>query len=190
MLFLGILSIIGGTVVAVFMSTQDARVRQQAAARVEQEGTQVVASLTKIIRRAEGVITPDANQTGAVLTLQMATNSEFPTLVALIGSGLLIAQKSGTSSLVSPAVTASGLTFRNLGNTNVWFSFSLSTRVGIIPPIVFTRHFSGTATLFPDDQSDAGGCGSCPEPACIGGRYTWYICDIGVCTQSDTTLPC
>lgn len=189
-LFLGILSIIAGTIVAVFLSTQNARVQQLSVARVEQEGSQIVAALGKTIRRAEQIMAPASDLTGSILTLQMASNSEFPVIIARVGSGLVLAQKAGTSSLLSPNVTASALTFRNLGGSNVWFSFTLTTRVGAVPVTTFTRHFTGTATLFPDDQSDAGGCGSCPAPSCINNRYTWYICDTAVCTQSDTTLPC
>ena len=57
-LFLGIFSIIAGTIVAVFLSTQNARVQQLSVARVEQEGTQIVAALGKTIRRAERIVPP------------------------------------------------------------------------------------------------------------------------------------
>lgn len=189
-LFLGILSIISGTIVAVFISTQDARVRQRAVAELEQQGTQTLAAVTKLIRRAETVVIPPEDSTGSILLLQMAQNDEFPTIVTRIGSGILLAQKSATSALLSPNITVSNLVFRNVGDANVWMSFDLTAVIPTLQKRTYTRSFKGTATLFPDDQGDAGGCGSCPEPACISGRYTWYVCESDVCTQSDTTFSC
>ncbi len=190
LLFLGILSIIATTITAVFISTQDARVLQRSISALEEAGTQLVSTIGKTARRAETVISPSANLTGSVLVLQMAANDEFPTMLAHVGSGLVLVQKSATSALLSPNVTISSALFKNVAGGNVWFTFTLSTIVRTVKPRVYTRTFNGTATLFPDDQSDAGGCGSCPVPACIGNAYTWYVCASDVCTQSDVTLPC
>ena len=189
-LFLGILSIMAGTITAVFLATQDARVLQRSISDLEDTGTQLIATMTKTMRRAETVVSPTANMTGSVLVLQMASNDEFPTLLMPVGSGMVLAQKSETSSLLPTNITMSKVTFKNVGGTNVWFTFKLSIIVRTVKPKTYSRTFNGTATLFPDDQSDAGGCGSCPAPACISHRYTWYICASDVCTQSDTTLPC
>lgn len=190
LLFLGILAIISTTITAVFISTQEARVLQHAIAELEDSGTQLVSTMSKTARRAETVIVPAANTTGSILALQMASNDEFPTIMMRAGSGMVLAQKSQTSSLLSPNVTISDLTFKNVGGSNVWFSFTLSTTVRTVNPRTYSRMFNGTATLFPDDQSDAGGCGSCPAPACINHAYTWYICASDICSQSDTTIPC
>ncbi len=188
MLFLGILSIISTTITAVFLATQDARALQRSIASLEDAGTQLISTISKTTRRAETVTAPAT--TGSTLVLQMAQNDEFPTMMAKVGSGLVLVQKSATSALLSSAITASNVVFRNVGNGNVWFTFQLSTVVQTVKPRTYTRTFYGTATLFPDDQSDAGGCGSCPAPSCINHAYTWYICASDVCTQSDTTLPC
>lgn len=190
LLFLGILSIIATTITAVFLSTQDARVLQRSVSDLEDAGTQLISSMSKTMRRAETVIVPAANLTGSILVLQMASNAEFPTIVARAGSGLILVKKSGTSSLLSSTISVSNLVFRSVGGSNVWFTFKLTTVVRTVNPRTYSRTFNGTATLFPDDHSDAGGCGSCPSPACINHAYTWYICSSDVCSQSDTTLPC
>lgn len=190
-LFMGILSIIGGTVLGVYLSTAEARARQRAYASVEQGGNQVVSFLTKNIRRAEKILMPATNLSGSILALQMAQNDEYPTLVAAVGSGqLILAQKSSTSALLTPDVTVSNLHFRNVGNSNISFYFDASTIVRTIPARTYKRRFSGTATLFPDDQSDAGGCGTCALPACVSHQYEWQYCDNGTCTDSDTSFAC
>lgn len=191
MLFLGILGIISGTIVSVLMATQDARIRQRSVAELEQQGTQILTSLTKVIRRAERIIVPATNNTGAILLLQMAQNDEYPTIVSRVGSGeLLLVQRSSTSSLISSNLTVQDLTFRNIDDGNVWLSFKLVTIIPTLSKQIYSRTFNGTATLFHDDQNDAGGCGTCPAPVCINGAYTWYICESGICSQSDTTLAC
>jgi type II secretory pathway pseudopilin PulG len=190
MLFLGILSIIATTITAVFIATQDARVLQRSISSLEDAGTQLISTISKTTRRAEVVVSPSTSMTGSVLVLQMASNDEFPTMLARIGSGLVLVQKSETSALLSPNITISSVSFKNIAGGNVWFTFKLSTIVRTVKTRVYSRTFYGTATLFPDDQSDAGGCGSCPAPSCISHAYTWYVCAADVCTQSDVTLPC
>lgn len=191
MLFLGILGIISGTIVGVLMATQDARIRQRSVAELEQQGTQILTNLTKVIRRAERIVVPVTNETGGTLLLQMAQNDEYPTIITRVGSGeLLLVQRSSTSALISNHLTVQDLVFRNVDDGNVWLSFKLVTIIPTLSQQVYSRTFNGTATLFHDDQSDAGGCGTCPAPACINGAYTWYICESGICSQSDTTLQC
>jgi type II secretory pathway pseudopilin PulG len=191
LLFLGILSIMSVTIVMVFLSTQEARVRQKSIAAVEQSGTQVVELMTKNVRRAEQVLAPASGSTGSVLTLQMALNSEYPTIFSRVGSGnLLLVQRSLTSALLQSNLHISNLVFRNVNNTNVYMSFILSTTIPTIPPSVYTRTFQSTATLYPDDQSESGGCGTCPSPSCNNHLYEWYICESGTCQSSATTFAC
>lgn len=189
-LFIGILSIMATTITSVFIATQEARVLQNSIASLEDEGTQLIGRMSKTIRRAELIVFPSANQTGSSLVLQMANNNEFPTIVMASNSGMVLAQKSQTSALISTNITISDLTFKNVGGSNIWFSLTLSTSIPTIKNRTYSRVFKGTATLFPDDQSNAGGCGSCPAPACINNAFTWYVCELDICTQSDTTIPC
>lgn len=190
MLFLGILGIMSSTIVGVLITTQQARVRQSAVSSVDQAGAELLGAMTRTIRRAEKIISPASGATGSILTLQMALNAEYPTILARQGSGMTIVQKTSTSSLLDSKVSVSNLSFRNVSGTNVYFSFTISTIIRIIPPATYSRTFNGTVTLFPDDQSEAGGCGTCSAPTCTSHRYIWNECENGTCSPSDATIPC
>jgi type II secretory pathway pseudopilin PulG len=190
-LFFGIFAIIATTLTTVYLATQDARIRQQYIAEVEQRGTQLMDAFGKIIRRAEVVMIPASGQSGSLLALQMAINTEYPTILSQTSSGnILLVQKTSTSSLVGPRLTVKNMSFVNIGGSNVVFAFDIQTTIPTIPPKLYSRHFEGTATLFPVDIGNAGGCGSCPIPSCNGGYYRWYHCLSDVCTLSAVTFPC
>lgn len=190
-LFLGIVAIMSTTIVTVYIATQEARVRQRVIAEVEQRGTQLLETMTKTIRHAERVLKPLGSQTGSIVALQMALNGSFPTLFAGTSSGnLLLVQKTSTAALLGDNIHITDLVFRATGERNITFSFELIGNVQSIPPSTYSQMFSGTATLFPDDQSEAGGCTSCPLPACTNGRYQWYHCANDTCAMSPTTIEC
>lgn len=189
-LFLGILSIMSGAIIGVMLDTQDARVRQHSIASLEQQGTHVLTTATKMIRRAERVTSPIAGDTGSTLFLQMGKNEEYPTIIMHNGSGITLVQKSTTSALLNTEMHLSDMSFRNVGGTNVWMSFTLTTVIPTLSKQIFSRTFNGSATLFPDDNDDSGGCGTCPDPACVSGTYLWYVCENAVCTLSPTSLSC
>lgn len=191
LLFFGILSIMSGTIVAVYIATQEARIRQRSVAELEQTGTSLLEGMTKNIRRAEKILAPATNTTGSILTLQMAGNSEYPTIFASDTTGKFVnVQKTSTSGLLTSRVTISNLSFRNVADANVAYSFDLTITIPTVVPVPYTRTFGATVTLFPDDQSEAGGCGSCTAPVCTSNEYIWYHCDNGTCVQSDTVIAC
>jgi len=190
-LFLGILSIMSGTIVAVYIATQEARIRQRSVAELEQAGTELLSTMTKNIRRAEKILAPTTNASGGILTLQMASNSEYPMIFARNSSGNLVnVQKTVVSDLLTPRVTISKLSFRNVADANVAYSFDLTIIIPTVVPVPYTRTFGATVTLFPDDQSEAGGCGTCTAPVCTNQRYIWYHCNNGACVQSPTVIAC
>ncbi len=190
-LFIGILAIIMGTVMSIVIKTQEARIRQRSISDLEQRGTQILETFTKNIRRSETVLVPTAGQTGSILALQMALNGEYPTMFTQTATGnILFVQKNDEAELINSRVTVSKLIFRNIANTNVVLSFDLSTQIPLVKPITYTRHFDATATLFPDDQSQGGGCGSCTLPSCVSRSYQWYQCLIDTCTLSTSSFPC
>lgn len=190
-LFLGILSIMSGTIVAVYIATQEARVRQRSVAELEQTGTELLSMMTKNIRRAEKVLAPTTNVTGSILTLQMASNGEYPMIFARNASGNLVnVQKTLISELLTSRVTLSNISFRNVADANVAYSFDLTIVIPTIVPMPYTRTFGSTVTLFPDDQSEAGGCGTCTAPVCTNHQYIWYHCDNGGCAISDKVIAC
>ena len=190
-LFIGIMAIIMGTVTSVYIATEESRIRQQRAAEVEQRGTQLLETFTKTIRRAEAILVPAVNQTGSILALQMALNAEYPTILASTATGnILSIQKTALYSLLNSRVTVKNLVFRNVNNNNVIFSFDLQSPIPIVHPMIYTRHFDGTVTLFPDDQLSSGGCTACPLPSCVSHQYKWYQCETDICTLSTSTFAC
>ncbi len=190
-LFLGILSIMSGTIVAMYIATQEARVRQRSVAELEQSGTVLLETMTRNIRRAEKVLAPAMNATGSILVLQMASSNEYPTIFASDSAGNVIsARNTSTAALLTPRVTISKLWFRNVADTNVAYSFDLTITIPTVMPMPYMRTFGATVTLFPDDQSQAGGCGSCTAPVCTNHQYIWHVCNNGICEQSGTVIPC
>lgn len=191
LLFFGILSIMSGTIVAVYIATQEARIRQRAVAELEQTGTSLLEGMTKNIRRAEKILAPATNTTGSILTLQMAGNSEYPTIFASNAKGNFVnVQKTSTSGLLTSRVSIRNVSFRNVADANVAYSFDLTIIIPTVVPMPYTRTFGATVTLFPDDQSEAGGCSTCTSPVCTDHEYIWYHCDNGTCVQSETVIAC
>jgi|GEM_PF-1252410 len=191
LLFMGLSAIMGTTLISVYIATQEARLRQQGIAAVEQRGTQILEMIVKNVRRGEKILAPLQGKSGAVLTLQMGLNSEFPTIFGRTVSGqLLLIQKTSTAALLSPKVTISKLLIKNIEGKSVQFTFSLTAAIPSVPPQKYTKEFAGTATLYVDDQSDAGGCGSCAVPVCTAGTYQWFHCVSDTCLSDSEKLMC
>lgn len=190
-LFLGILGIIIGTVMAVSISTEEARIRQQSIAEVEQRSAQIIEAMTTAIHRSEAILLPESNRTGSILALQMGVNSEFPTMFTGTSTGnILLIQKTTIFPLLSTRLKADKVQFRNVNDTSIQLSFDISTVIPLVQPVLFTRHIEATATLFPDDLGQAGGCGSCPLPVCQNHLEQWYACESDTCMLSLSTFAC
>jgi len=175
----------------VLLSVQESRIRQQAVAEVEQGGIQLLETFVRNIRRAEVVLVPAANGSGSILALQMGLNAEFPTMFTQTASGnILLIQKNDMLPLINSRAHVRNLLFRNVAGGNVVVSFDLTTTILLPAQEKFTRNFQTTATLFPDDQSEAGGCGNCPVPGCVNHQYKWYQCESDACTLSTSTFAC
>lgn len=193
-LFLGILAILGGTIIGLLISTQDARIRQRGIAEVEQTGASLLHTLTRRVRRAESILNPAQQQSGSILALQMAATSEFPTIFLPTASGqLLLIQSTTADQLLSDELMVENLLFWNTSTANgksAKISFDLKTILKLPQPEEYSKHFSAAITLYPDDQNEAGGCGSCPAPSCIQGVYSWSYCLNSVCTAAPLQLSC
>ncbi len=189
-LFLGLVGIMSGTVIAVFMATQDARVRQQGIAALEQRGGQVLQTMTRRIRRGERILYPAVNTSAPILVVQMTQNSEFPTIFAQSqDNNIVFVEKNAQSSILSDRLTISNLSFRNIDNMSIIFSFDLSIILQLPSKITYSRHFESAVTLFPQDRpfdvsapcdTCSGGCGTCPVPTCSSGTFQWSYCDTSV----------
>ncbi len=190
-LFLGIFSIMIGTILAILIATQETRIRQQAIAEVEQRSAQITQTIIKAVHRAEAILTPANNQTGSMLSLQMSMNTEFPTIIASLESGsLLLIQKTTITPLLNTTIAVNHLQFQNINDTNVLFSFDLTAKIPLATAESYTRHVEMMTTLFPKNHSQSGGCGSCPVPTCVNKRAVWYHCALDICTPSPSSFPC
>ncbi len=187
MLFLAIFSIMCTTIVAVFISSQDARIRQQSIAALEQRSGQILQLLSRRIRRAEKVLSPAAGHSATLLQLQMASDTEFPTIFSLHGANMYFVEQNQTPSLLlSDQIAISNLAFKNIGDTSVTISFDLSIVVPLPASTTYKRHFEDAVTLFPVDSPQSGGCvGGCAVGNCNSNRYTWKYCDTSACKDSN-----
>lgn len=184
LLFLVILALILGTIAMFLAATEESRIRQRSIAEVEENGAKILQSITRQTRRAEAILVPLTNKTGSILMLQMAQQNEYPTIYAMSGSRLMVVLRDDIANGLPPTVQIKNLVFRNLSGTtskSIDINFDLEQTVPLPKSSVYKKHFQAAATLYPDDRSDAGGCGSCPAPTCVSHVYKWSIC-----TPSDT----
>ncbi len=195
MLFLGIVSMMSLTLVSVFISTQDSRIRQQGVAALEQRGGQILQTLTRRIRRAETILSPRTPETGGILTLQMAQNTENPTIFFSSGSNLYIVEKTTISPVLNDRLQMFNLRFTNIANQSVLISFDLAIQLELPQKIIYKRHFESAVTLFTQNRWFEGGCNAppfnpvttcTPVQTCVNHIYLWKYCDIGVCATSST----
>lgn len=194
LLFLGILAFVGAAMIFMLLSSEDTRVRQHAIAQFEQNGARTIQLFTRSIRNAEAILQPSAGQTGSILTLQMTLENEHATTFAESASGqLIMAQRTTVSYFLPEDVIMKNLTFRNAAGTtakNVLFSFDLETIIPLPQPIVYTKHFQGSATLSPNDDPQAGGCNACTTVSCVSNDYRWPYCASGVCRTGSGAVSC
>lgn len=189
-LFLGIVAIMSSSLVGAYISVQEARIRQQFISEVEQRGAQVLGTITKNIRTAEQILSPEPGIAADTLALQMTLNNVNPTIVMRTSEGnVLLIEKTGTAALLGSRVTASDVQFRNVAGSSVAVSFDLNVVLPTVPRQNYTAHFEGVGTLSPK-KMDNGGCEPCPPPTCADGVYEWHYCDNGVCTVTPSGVEC
>lgn len=194
LLFLGLFALTSGVVIALLFSSHEQRVRQNAVAEVDQAGIQLLQTLTRRVRRAERILSPSIGSTGAVLTVQMTSDAENPTLFG-VQSGALMVGEGNTLRPLTNSGSIQVTLFRatntsvNAERPSVYISFMLSKAIAMPTNPFYTRTFDALVTLFPDDSQD-GNCG-CGTPVCSGtGMFTWGYCNGGSCSPSAFTLPC
>lgn len=194
MLFLGFFSIVSGVVVALLFSSNEQRVRQQTIALVDQTGIQLLQSITRRVRRAERILDPVQGQTGSVLYLQMAQDSENPTIIAQ-GSGAIMVAEANTTRPITSSGNVAATSFMAYNTSpssdrqSVYISFVLSRTVPLPTDPEYSRTFEALITLFPDDQEE-GDCGCNPPVCSSSGSYTWEHCETSSCLPASVSLLC
>lgn len=192
-LFMALLAMSIGVVIALLISANDNRIRQQTLSGVEQTGVQVMQILSRRIRSAERVIDPPMGSSGRVLALQMAATYEDPTIISLWSGGIVVARHDSLQSLSATQVTILDLVVRNTSvsaaRPSVLVSFTVQQQAPLPVPVTYTRPFEALITLFPDDEPEGNPC-NCAPPVCTDGVYTWEICDEYFCFDSGLRIGC
>lgn len=192
MIFIALLSATIGVVIALLVATNDSRIRQQVISTVEQNGVQLLQTLTRRVRGAERIRYPAAGQTGAVLMVQMASENEDPTVIALSGGALIVARHDTLQTLSSSQVTILDLEVRNTSaaddKPSAMLQFTVSKSLAAPVRITYTRPFEALISFFPDDEPEGNEC-VCGPPDCINGQLEWLICGDG-CFLAPFTVPC
>jgi len=193
MLFSVFFLLSSSAILVLLFSSTEQRARQQAIATVDQNGVQLLQTLARRIRRAEKIIDPPLQASGAILYLQMADNDENPTIIASQSGAILVVQHDTLKTLSSEQVIVSNFTIRNTSaaddRQSLLLSFTLS-RSGVLPQTLeYVRTFETLITLFPDDDSQGDECG-CSAPVCVAGVYTWQVCDADECSNATEVLSC
>lgn len=193
MLFSAFFLIASTAVLILMFTSSEQRARQQLMATVDQNGVQMMQTLTRRIRRAERIIEPAIRETGSIGYFQMASQVENPTIVALQSGALVVAEHSDLKILSSEQVVVSALQFRNTSvatnRQSILISFTIEPSGNWPQSFGYSRDFESLVTLFTDDDPEGSSCG-CAIPECLGGTYLWEVCEEDVCESAPITLPC
>ncbi|HEX3568779.1 MAG TPA: type II secretion system protein [Candidatus Saccharimonadales bacterium] len=111
-------AIVGSLLLAVvtfYGMTLDQRIKNQAIAEVNQQGTQVMDQMTQTIRNATSITTPTTAASGSTLILVVPTAASSPTTFALNGTALQITEGTGSAiALTGTRVKVGSVAFTNL----------------------------------------------------------------------------
>ncbi|MDD4628641.1 MAG: hypothetical protein PHE68_04595 [Candidatus Peribacteraceae bacterium] len=193
-LFLAFFALAGGMVTSMLFATSEHRVEQRTILTVERVGTQLIQVLTRHIQNAERVLDPPIHETGAILALRVANDSDNPTIL-LEQSGSLMIVRHETLQTIGGEGMVSHFSVRNVSATDdrpgILVSFDVLQEAPIPRETVriFSRHFERLIPLFPDDHVSGDACG-CEAPSCSQGTYRWEVCAGETCSPASITLPC
>ncbi|MFH0770030.1 MAG: hypothetical protein V1926_01490 [Candidatus Peregrinibacteria bacterium] len=192
-LFLGFFAACAGAVFSVLAFTNEQRLRQQIAAYVDQQGTQLLSVLTRRVRGAEHILWPETGTSSTVLMLQMGDASLHPTVIALQSGALLLIERDHQQILSPENMVISHFSVRNtsvaLSGQSALLSFRAERTIAFPGIRPFSRTFETVIALFPNHVAAGDECG-CPLPACEEGRFHWNICTDGICSESPIEIFC
>lgn len=189
LLYITLMAMMSTTIIPLLFNATESRQRQDAIAAVEQNGAQILQTISQEVRDAERIIYPARGGTGYVLALQTDSGSTNPTMFLRESGALLMIQGSG-SRVISTSLV--GITSFMVDNTSastnynsVAISFGVRRTIRLHQPLVYTSVFEAVLNTFPDDTLVGDDCG-CPAPSCLSGTGTmiWYTCTDGsTCTE-------
>lgn len=130
------------------------RVRSQSITEVNQQGFQVMSSVTQTIRNGRSIQTPGMGATSSFLSLTTANALLNPTIFDVSSSTFRITEGSKSPvALTNSHVKVSGLTFQNISSASstekiIRISYTIDfINLGGRSEYSFTKSFSGSATL-------------------------------------------
>lgn len=185
-LFMGIASIMSGTIIPMLVNATESRQRQDAIALVEQNGQQILQAITTEVRNAERIIAPTSGSSGLILTLQHKEEEKNPTIFALSNGTVVMIQGRNKSILSSPLVGVTSFAIDNTSNSDrggsIAIVFNVRRVIRLFRPLVYNAQFDTVITLKPKDEFTEKTC-NCITPYCDtgSGAYIWESCLSGVC---------
>ncbi len=192
LMFLAFFALSSSVLLAFFFMTTEQRIRQHTITTVELSGVQLMQTLGNRVRSAERVLAPAIGASGTILVLQLSDSALHPTILALSGTALYVAEGNTIKRLSAADVEISGLAIYNTSVTDdrmsVLLRFSVARYVPLTTPINYIRPFEALIPLFPDNQENVP-C-TCAVPSCVDGSYRWQYCIDAVCTDATVGLPC
>ena len=186
LLFVVLMGMMVVTIMPLLFNSTESRQRQDAIALVEQNGAQIIQSITQAVRSAERVISPAQGGTGYILSLQTSSGATNPTIIALYSGSIVMVQGRARRTLSSERV---GITHFAVDNTSasdtrqsVAITLGLRRIIRLHQPLVYTGNFDVVVNLYPDDVVTGDSCG-CLAPFCdsASGTYVWQVCNDGLC---------
>lgn len=194
LLFIAISGLMAGTVIPMLMSSTESRQRQDALALAEQNGQQMLQTITTEVRNAERILYPATGSSSIVLSLQTSSGTTTPTIFGISDGALVMIQGRNKRILSSPlvAVTSFGVdnTSVSADRQSIAVTFTVERVIRFRQPLVYSANFDGIINLFPDDELATNDC-TCITPYCDSsgsGTYIWETCIDNTCIPHGTVL--
>lgn len=194
LLFVGISGLMAGTVIPMLMSATESRQRQDALALAEQNGEQILQTITTQVRNAERIIYPSTGSSSIVLALQTDSGSTTPTIFGLSDGALIMIQGRNKRILSSPLVAVTSFGVDNTSTSDdrqsLAVTFAVERVIRFRQPLVYEAVFDTVINVFPDDELATNNC-DCITPYCDttgSGQYIWEACIDNTCIPFGAVL--
>lgn len=194
LLFLGILSIVAALTIPILFSATENKLLQQTISIVEQNGTQVIQSVTYATRHAERILSPLPGQTGSYLALQTGSDGTNPTIIGVNSGSVVVIKRSLQETVSTEQVGVTGFQVRNTSvspdKPSALMTFTVSRTIRLQQPHSYTQTFETLISLPPNDAPVGAACG-CDAPSCgSSDSLTWQVCGDPGCAEVTTALRC
>lgn len=151
-IYLGIISLLIGTVGLLVSITYRASGREAVRREVEEQGRQAMEAITRTARNASAIVLPVAGATDSSLSVSVDDAPASPTVFSLSGTAIVATEgASAAVPLTNANVVASALSVQNLSRAStpgtVRVSFTLSGTTGSSAPFTYSQTFYGSASL-------------------------------------------